>query len=749
MKRIGLSVTALVLLIQTAGVLAFEARHSARPLASHIVMPHIPATPQRPAAVEVTKVTVAVQIVEQNAVTVMDIHLRNPSNARLEAETIIPVPDGAVVRGLDFQGAAQEPTAQLLERNEARTLYNSIVAKVRDPALLEFTGYNLIRSSVFPVEARSTQRVRITYETLLTAEGNRIDYVLPRSESIDYKAPWEVSLIVAAKTPISTLYSPSHEVQTERATEQRVRVIASTEALREPGPFRLSYLLQEGAVSASLFAYPDPKVGGGYFLLLAGLPAKIGTKEAAAIRREVTLVLDRSGSMNGEKMDQAREALLQVLAGLNDGEAFNIIAYNEGVESFASQPVVKNDETLKAARAYVKGILPRGGTNIHDALLEALKQKPTENMLPIVLFLTDGLPTIGQTAEKTIRELAAKHNPHNRRVFTFGVGVDVNAPLLERIANETRATSSFVLPAENVEVKVGQVFRRLNGPVVANPSLELQDAAGAMAPGRVRDLQPNKLPDLFDGDQLVLLGQYVGDAPLNFVVKGQVFGKEQAYRFSFPLEKATTRHSFVPRLWASRRITVLVDAIRQMGADSSPSAIAAAAADPKLKELVDEVVKLSKEFGILTEYTAFFASEGTNLADNVRTLAIATDNFSKRGWGDRSGAKGINQAFNCNEGQQQKSLKYSNGFWDEKLNRVEISGVQQIGDRAFYQRGKRWIDSSVIDQAEKAAPDREIQFGSEEFLALAQKLASEGRQGCVSFRGEILLQVDGKTVLVK
>lgn len=749
MKRIGLFVTALVLLTQCGFVFAFEARHSARPLASHIILPHIPPAIRQPAAVEITKVTVAVQILEQNAVTVMDIHLRNPSSARLEAETIIPVPDGAVVRGLDFQGAAAEPTAQLLERNEARTLYNSIVSKMRDPALLEFAGYNLIRSSVFPVEPNSTQRVRITYETLLTADGNRVDYVLPRSESIDYKAPWEVSVMVAAKLPISTLYSPSHEIQTERASEQRLRVIASTAALREPGPFRLSYLLQDGAVSASLFAYPDPKVGGGYFLLLAGLPAKIGEKEAATMRREVTLVLDRSGSMNGEKMDQAREALLQVISGLNDGEAFNIITYNEGVESFAPQPVIKTDATIKAARAYVKGILPRGGTNIHDALLEALKQKPTESMLPLVLFLTDGLPTIGQTAEKTIRELAAKHNPHNRRIFTFGVGVDVNAPLLERIANETRATSSFVLPAENVEAKVGQVFRRLSGPVVANPSLELRDATGTLAPGRVRDLQPNKLPDLFDGDQLVLLGQYIGDAPLNFVVKGQVFGQEKSYRFSFPLEKSTTRHSFVPRLWASRRIGVLVDAIRQMGADSSAASIAAAATDPRLKELVDEVVKLSKEFGILTEYTAFFANEGTNLADNARTLAQTNDNFRNRGWADRSGAKGVNQTFNCNEAAQQKSLKYSNGFWDEKLNRVEISGVQQIGDRAFYQRGKRWIDSSVLDQSEKAAPDREVQFGSEEFLALAQKLATEGRQGCVSFRGEILLQVDGKTVLVK
>jgi osmotically-inducible protein OsmY len=162
---------------------------------------------------------------------------------------------------------------------------------------------------------------------------------------------------------------------------------------------------------------------------------------------------------------------------------------------------------------------------------------------------------------------------------------------------------------------------------------------------------------------------------------------------------------------------------------------------------VDEVVRLSQQFGILTEYTAFFANEGTNLNDAIGNMAQCTDNFLKRGWADRSGVKGINQAFNGNEQREQKTLKYSNPFWDEKLNRVEISGVQQIADRAFYQRGNRWIDSSVADSAAKA--DREIQFGSEEFLELLQKLSGEGRQGCVSLRGEVLLKVDGKTVLVK
>ncbi len=148
----------------------------------------------------------------------------------------------------------------------------------------------------------------------------------------------------------------------------------------------------------------------------------------------------------------------------------------------------------------------RGGTNIHDALLESLRPAPAEGTLPIVLFMTDGLPTIGQTSEASIRDLARQHNPHHKRIFSFGVGVDVNTPLLEKIAYENRGFTTFILPAEDVEVKVGRVFDRLKGPVLADPELTI----GGDGPRRVSALIPDRLPDLFEGDQIVLLGQYRG-----------------------------------------------------------------------------------------------------------------------------------------------------------------------------------------------------------------------------------------------
>ncbi len=516
-----------IILFALAGTAALAQVSHDRPqaLASHIIVPHARPFTDQAGTVRVTEVNAAIEIIEGVATTTLDLSLTNGTGARLEAELVLPVPAGAVLRGFTFQGSAAEPTAQLLAKDEARRIYDSIVAKTRDPALLEFLGHGAIRSSVFPVEPHGAQTVRVTYEHILPIDGDRVDYLLPRTESIDYHTPWHIAVKIRSKQALSTIYSPSHKLETIRSRDNIVTTRLAADATTEPGAFRLSYLLERNGITASLLAYPDPKIGGGYFLLLAGAPVKAPKNHS--IQREVTLVLDRSGSMAGEKLEQVRAAALQVLEGLDDGEAFNIIIYHEAVESFAAEPVVKNSETMRAARAYLKGIRVRGGTNIRDALVEALRAKPREGMLPIVLFLTDGLPTVGETSEKAIREVASRANPHERRIFTFGVGVDVNTPLLDKIALETRATSTFVLPKEDVELKVGQVFKRLVGPVLAGPKLEVIDPRkpGGVAFGRVRDLTPAKLPDLFEGDQLVLLGQYVGDEPITFTMEGNDFGE--------------------------------------------------------------------------------------------------------------------------------------------------------------------------------------------------------------------------------
>lgn len=701
--------------------------------------------------VAITRVTADIDILEQIATTTLNIHLRNAGRSRAEAELLVPVPEGAVVRGFAFAGAASEPTARLLPREEAKRTYENIVARLRDPALVEFAGCNLIRSSVFPVPPGGEQQVRLIYEHVLPRDGQRVDYELPRTESLQYRVPWDVKVTIRSKLPVATVYSPSHGLDVHRTGPGNLRITNAADANVTPGSFRLSYLLGGDKMAASLFAYPADSGDGGYFLLLAGLPVE--ERARPAVRRELTLVLDVSGSMSGEKLQQARAAAEQVIGGLLKGERFNILVYNDTVQWFAAAPVARSPEMLQAARAFLARTNAGGGTNIHDALTEALRAQPAEGFLPIVLFLTDGCPTVGNTSEVAIRRVATDRNHGERRIFTFGVGADVNTPLLQKIAAETRGTATFVLPGENVESKVAAVFKDLEGPIFCSATLHVEPDAIVSSGGvatllRASQIMPETLPDLYVGDQLVVLGRYVGHDPLEFTLRGDYHGERRAFRFTFPLMHATTRNAFVPRLWASRRIGYLVDEIRQMGADAGP-AVAGAARDPRVKELVDEIVSLSAEFGILTEYTAFFAEEGTNLADRDAVVATANDNLAQRAMAIRSGTGAVSQGFNNVAQQRQVAMNYDNRFLDGQMNRVEITNVQQVNDRAFFQRGRRWIDSRVAQRAAEVQPDEIVIYGSPEYLALAARLAAQNRAGTLALSGEVLLQVDGKVVLVR
>ena len=717
---------------------------------AQVIVPHsrpyafaLAASPQ-PIRVELVKVSIA--IVDQSARTVLEVAVTNPDAQPQEAVLLLPVPEGAAISAFAFDGTASEPTAKLLPRDEARRVYDQIVQKLRDPALLEFAGSQLVRSSVFPVPARGAQKLRLVYEHVLERDGARIDYVLPRSESVQHETRWQVEIDVRTRAPLAMLYSPSHELVTERVAKKHMRARLAERSGRDPGSFLLSCVTESDGLGASLFAYPDPKLNGGYFLLLASLPPP---PENEHQRREVTVVLDRSGSMAGKKMDQAKAATLQVLEGLEAEEGFNVIDYSTAVAAFAAAPVRKSKDSMLKAREYVEHVPLGGGTNIHDALVEALRQKPLADTLPLVLFLTDGLPTIGSTSEAAIRELIEKGNPHGRRVFTFGVGHDVNAPLLDRIAELSRASTTYVLPTEDIEVKVARLFKKLEGPVLESPELIAREAEGAPDTRRMRELQPARLPDFFAQDQLVVLGQYRGNEPMRLELCGRRAGKTHRYALSFDLTRATTRNAFVPRLWATRQIAALIDQVRQSGAGAVglPQRAGTTFADPRLRELSNEILRLSTEFGVLSEYTAFLATEGQDLSDWKALTAACQDSLDGRAVRTRSGIAAFNQGCNLRNALEQRYLAPRNAYFDEQMNRVETSAVQQVCDRAFFRRGERWIDGGLIVRG-NLTPDLTIRLGTPEHTKLLERLEAQGRQGTLSLQGETLLEIEGKNVLI-
>jgi Ca-activated chloride channel homolog len=704
-------------------------------------------------AVKLESVETSARIRGEVASTEMKLTVRNPGRGQREAQLLIPVPDGVTVSSMVLEGLGEDGIARMLPRDEARRIYNDIVRRAKDPALAEFAGHNLIKTSVFPVPPGGMQTVAVTWEQVLPGDDGRVDYILPRSESLQsHGVSWSMSLDIRSETRIATVYSPSHELAIERISDGHIVARVTDKSAREDaGSLRVSFLADrpDGAVPATLMAYPDPTVGdgeGGYFLLLAAAPP---VDRAGPVKREVIVVIDRSGSMAGVKMAQALEAARQVIESLEEGEAFNIIDFASSVERFSDRPVIKDEETIAQARAYLRTIRASGGTALHGALIESLRQPTHEGMLSMVLYLTDGLPTVGPRGEGTILEAAKAANAHGRRVFTFGVGYDVNAPLLSGIADASRGATTFVLPEEDVEVKVAQVFRRLSGPVLAGPELAALDAEGRVSTRLIRDVQPGVLPDLFEGDRLIVLGTYTKDGPLAVRLSGGYLGEERTFEFSFDTSEATVANAHVPRLWATRKIGQMIAEVRRMGADGHrPSD------DPRYKELVDEIVHLSTKWGVLTEYTAFLALEPDEVGPAAwrlepgRMHRFADDALRERAMAQRIDREGVSQDMNIGQWAATSRLNTLNTQRTADMGTVRYTSIRQVADQTLYNRAGRWIDARLLETADRE-PDITIDFGTNDYVQLLDRLARANHQGLLANAGDIYLLLDDQRVLVR
>ncbi len=701
----------------------------------HPVVPVMRVRPEQPITVE--SIALDLEAVDQRARTALTVQVRNRGSSRAEAVLLLPLPAGAAVRSFGFSGPGGELEARLLPADEARTTYRSIVSRMLDPALLEFAGAQLLRSSVFPLEPGATQAVRLSFEQVLESHAGRVDWILPRAEALAGDQPWSIRARISGSGPIGAVMAPTQNLVESRREERRVELKLDGRAA--PGAIRLSWCLRERA-PLSVISFPEGD--GGIFALLAEAPPPGSAKP---IPREVTVVLDRSGSMAGDKWNQAKGAVTQVLAALGPDESANLLLFNEGVDPFARAPLALGDANQQSLRDWLAAARPSGGTNIHAALAAALAQPALAGTSPIVLFLTDGLPTIGLTSELAIRARAAD-NPAGRRIFCVGIGHDANAPLLDKLADLGRGRARHLPPGADIEVAVAELVKALGRPVLASPGI----AADA---GRVLDQQPRRLRDAFAGEQILVTGRYAGRAPYRIALTGTLAdGARWERSVAFDPATADPCAGWVARLWAQRRIAELVDLARELGADGRSDPI-------RLSELTRDIVRLSTQYGILTEYTAFLATEGAPLpamalgathderarwdAAAAPVMKRAADELHHKGLEPRSG--GLAQAASINNGRYRDSDKPTGNDLMDATGRIQrIAGVHQISNSSAWQRGNRWIEAGA-----DGTPTQRIAFGSSEHLALAERLAKTGRQGLLANDGEVQVRDGAEIYLVE
>jgi Ca-activated chloride channel family protein len=397
------------------------------------------------------------------------------------------------------------------------------------------------------------------------------------------------------------VYSPSHDLDVKRKGPRHVICSYEVTNAIPTTDFVVYYKAANEKIGAKLLTHQPEAGKDGYFMLLVSPNPRDAAE--AIMPKDVVVVFDHSGSMGGQKMAQTREAVGHILKKLNKEDRFNVIAYNDQVDPFFDGLAAVSKKNISEAQDRLDRVQASGGTNIHGALLKGLEFcKATRQDRPAyVLFMTDGLPTVGKTDEGTILKDVEKAAPGHVRLFSFGVGYDANVRLLDKLSQANSGRSDYVKPNEPVERKISSLYNKIKNPVMTDIT---SDITGL----KLRDMYPREVGDLFDGDQLVLVGRYDCDSAKDLprreqgvhhtqlVIKGRYRGETRAFEYPVTVRPAgrDSRFEFVEKLWAIRRVGYLLDQIQLHG---------------QSKELTDEVIRLSREYGIMTPYTAFLADE--------------------------------------------------------------------------------------------------------------------------------------------
>lgn len=503
-----------------------------------------------------------------------------------EADYLFPLPKGAAFQGLALSIDGELVSGETMNAGEARRIYEEIVRRQRDPALVEWMGYGLLRARIFPIAPGEEKRVVVRFDAVAEREGDalRVDYF--RGGGAAGAASF--ALTYDGGSALGTPYSPTHLLDVDRggrSTHVRVRGDASDVTILFP-------LRRSGAPAIAALPHAPGNEDG--FVLVTLTPPVLPSRDATP--RDVTLVLDVSGSMSGRKMEQARAAGKQLLRTLSPRDRFRIIDFATDVRSFRDEPVYATRSNVAAAERYLDALEASGSTNISGALTEALRvsgrgwrddAEREDDRLALVLFVTDGAPTVGERRPEAIAELASRQRG-DARVFTFGLGSDVNAALLERLALEGRGTAQFVRPDESVERMVGVVASRLVDPVLTDVRVRLDGDV------RLSKVLPQQPLDIFAGQDLVLLARYSGEGDAMLLFEGRRRGERVRWASHVHFPERERGNAFVARLWATQRVGLLAAERRRRG--GSP-------------ELDGEIRSLGERFGIPTEFTSYLVQE--------------------------------------------------------------------------------------------------------------------------------------------
>jgi len=689
---------------------------------------------RRTAPMEVKLLSVSVKIDNQVAVTTVEQVFHNPNTYDVAGEYLFPLPNNADVSKFTLIVGEKQIEGKVLSKEEARQLYLQLLQQRSDPALLEKADERAYRASVGIVPANGEVRVKFEFVQTLAIDAGMIEYALPLGISREHPNPigtLSLNIEIISNIPIKNIVSPSHDVTVNRKDAKSATVLYEREKVPSDRDFNLYYTLSDQAIGLNVLSY---KTGAedGYFMLLLSPDLSAGKVSP----KDIIFVIDRSGSMAGKKIEQARKALKICLDSLNDGDRYNVISFSNDVTAFQEALQDFSTDASKAdlkrihdeALTFVDNIAATGGTDINTAVLTALKEVESSDRPVYIVFLTDGLPTVGVTDPNTILANISQANAKGARVFVFGVGYNVNAIMLDKLAEDSRGANEYVLEDEDIEVKVSRFYNKVSSPVLSGIAVTTSEGI------ELSDVFPGKMPDLFRGSQLMLLGRYKGAGKATITLTGNTGGEKQTYAYEENFAERENNHDFLPRLWAMRKISFMVSAIRM-----NPKA-------GNAKALQDQIIDLSQRYGIITEFTSYLIQTNDRVIPQggrvFREQAAAAPEPMRQAGAGFDKAEGPSGVKFSQRNVYEKNASNAEAFdelKDAQFRAAQRANMANVGDRTFYLNDKnQYVQSTYKENTETT----KIEYLGDEYRKLIEdrpeiaKFLAVGKQ--------VIFDVDGK-----
>ena len=563
---------------------------------------------------ELTSVDVAVQIDERIARTRTDQIFTNHAEWEVEGIYEFTLPEGAIITDLVLWIGDKRIQGEVLEKEEARRTYDDIVGRRIDPALIEQVTPNQFRLSIFPFPANGSRRVEFEYMQLLESRNGRLDYSFPLAPETDQ--PLQMELFVLRAQVRSqhafevTASGLPRLTEIDQPEDQRsANIFFGDEQIKPREDFTLTIRQTDDRPKPSVLSFaPRANDDLGYYALW--LPPLPELTQGDPLPRSLTFVIDISSSMQQGKLQAVKGALIAAIDALDSADLFNIVVFTHRADSFAAAPVPADPANKRAATAFINQQDALGVSNFKAGLGRAMQQAFPANRVNHVIFLTDGLPTLGEIELEPLSEMIGQWSAGQARLFTIGVGQDVDQGFLTGLAEEHRGEAYFLSDEGDIEAALQELFESFTFPILLLDELSFDQV-------EIHDIHPRGLETLAAGRELFQVGRYRGGGTFTLSLTGHV--GEENVSLDFPLEFTQTDVSggLIPRLWAYQKIQALEEQIARFG---------------EQQELLDDILALGLEYRLVTRRTSLFApDDGVEVNPQPHEGELAFDDFFDEG----------------------------------------------------------------------------------------------------------------------